>query len=39
MYAVAPYPMSMIISWSIGIVIQLVLAGIIIALIYRNKSA
>ncbi len=39
MYAVAPYPMSMIINWSIGVTIQLILAGIIVALIYRNKSA
>ncbi len=39
MYAVAPYPMSMVISWIIGVTIQLVLAGIIVALIYRNKSA
>jgi len=39
MYAVAPYPMSMVISWMIGVTIQMVLAGIIVALIYRNKSA
>ena len=39
MYAVAPYPMSLVINWIIGVTIQLVLAGIIVALIYRNKSA
>jgi len=39
MYAVAPYPMSMVINWMVGVTIQLVLAGIIVALIYRNKSA
>lgn len=39
MYAVAPYPIGMVINWIIGVTIQLVLAGIIVALIYRNKSA
>ncbi len=38
MYAVAPYPMSMVISWIIGVTIQLVLAGIIVAFIYKSKS-
>ena len=39
MYAVAPYPIGMVINWIVGTTIQLVLAGIIVALIYRNKSA
>ena len=39
MYSVAPYSMSMVMSWIIGKVVQLVLAGIIVALIYRNKTA
>ncbi len=38
MYAVAPYPISMVINWIIGVTIQLVLAGIIVAFIFRNKS-
>jgi len=38
MYAVAPYPLSMVMSWIAGTLIQLVFAGIIVALIYRNKS-
>ncbi len=38
MYAVAPYPMSMVIGWIIGVTIQLVLAGIIVAFIYKSKS-
>lgn len=39
MYAVAPYPFGMVINWMIGTTIQLVSAGIIVAFIYRNKSA
>ncbi len=39
MYAVAPYPLSMVINWIIGGTLQLILAGIIVAFIYRNKSA
>jgi membrane associated rhomboid family serine protease len=38
-YAVAPYPISIIINWRVEITIQLVLAGVIVALIFRNKSA
>lgn len=38
-YAVAPYPLSMVINWIVAITIQLVLAGVIVALIYRNKSS
>lgn len=38
MYAVAPYPMNLVISWIIGTLIQLVLAGIIVAFIYKSKS-
>jgi len=38
MYAVAPYPMGMVINWSVGVLIQLILAGVIVAFIYRSKS-
>ena len=38
MHSVAPYPISMVINWVAGTTIQLVVAGIIVALIYRNKS-
>ena len=37
MYAVAPYPMSMVVSWIIGLTIELILAGTIVALIYKSK--
>ena len=39
MYAVAPYPMNMVVSWIIGVIIELVLAGIIVAFIYKSKSS
>ena len=38
-YAVSPYPASLVISWVVAIIIELVLAGVIVALVYRNKSA
>ncbi len=39
MYAVAPYTMNMVIQWSIGGTIQLILAGVITALIFKNSAA
>ncbi len=39
MYAVAPYPMNMVISWIVGVIIELMLAGIIVAFIYKSKSS
>jgi hypothetical protein len=39
MYAVTPYPMNMVVSWSVGVIIELVLAGIIVAFIYKSKSS
>jgi hypothetical protein len=38
-YAVSPYPANLVISWVVAIIIELVIAGIIVALIYQNKSA
>ncbi len=37
-YAVAPYPNNLIVKWTIDLLIQLPVAGIIVALIYRPKS-
>ena len=37
-YAVSPYPANLVINWMVGMTIELILAGIIVALIYRNKS-
>jgi len=37
-YAVAPYPANLLINWIIGILIELILAGIIVAFIYRPKA-
>ncbi len=39
MYAVAPYTISMVIYWSVGSTIQLILAGIIVAFIFRSHTA
>ena len=36
-YAVSPYPFNLVISWIIGTVIELILAGIIVAFIYKSK--
>jgi hypothetical protein len=38
-YAVSPYPKNMLISWIVATIIELVLAGIIVAFIYKTKSA
>lgn len=38
-YAVYPYPFSMIIWWTVGSVVEMVLAGILISLIYKSKTA
>ena len=37
-YAVAPYSTSLLINWIVGTVIELILAGIIVAFIYRSKA-
>ncbi len=37
-YAVSPYPTSMLITWVVAIIIELVLAGIIVAFIYKSKT-
>ena len=38
-YAVSLYPMNMVVSWIVGVIIELVLAGIIVAFIYKSKSS
>ncbi len=38
-YAVAPYPTGLLINWVIGILIEFILAGIIVAFIFRSKTA
>ena len=37
-YAVAPYPTSLLINWIVGTVIEMILAGVIVALIYQSKA-
>ena len=37
-YAVSPYPTNLLINWIIGTLIELILAGIIVAFIYQSKS-
>lgn len=37
-YAVAPYPTSLLINWIVGTVIEMILAGIIVAFIYQSKA-
>ncbi|MEJ2115464.1 MAG: hypothetical protein P8X88_05320 [Gammaproteobacteria bacterium] len=36
-YASSPYPLNLAISWTIGTVIEMILAGIIVAFIYKSK--
>lgn len=37
-YAVSPYPASMLITWVVATSIELILAGMIVAFIYKSKS-
>ncbi len=37
-YAVSPYPLSLLINWIIGTLIELTLAGILVALIFRSRA-
>jgi len=37
-YAVAPYPTSLLINWIVGTVIEMILAGVIVAFIYQSKA-
>ncbi len=36
-YAVSPYPAAMLITWVVATIIELVLAGTIVAFIYKSK--
>lgn len=38
-YAVYPYPFSTIIWWTVGTIVEMVIAGILIAIIYKPKTA
>lgn len=37
-YAVAPYPTNLLINWIVGTVIELILAGVIVAFIYQSRA-
>ena len=37
-YAVSPYPTNLLINWIVGTLIELILAGIIVAFIYKSKK-
>ena len=37
-YAVSPYPTNLLVNWIIGTIIQLILAGIIVAFNYQPKA-
>jgi len=37
-YAVVPYPSNFLTNWMVGTLIEMVLAGIIVAFIYRSKA-
>ncbi len=38
LYAVSPYPTDMLLTWIVAAIIELVLAGMLIAYIYKSKS-
>ena len=38
-YAVSPYTLSLLLNWSIGTLIEFILAGIIVAFIYKSKTS
>ena len=37
-YTISPYPTNLLINWIVGILIELISAGIIVAFIYKSKS-